>query len=63
MTRLTVIGGGGTDFRPAFAYVNELLEQGGADQRYFPGGFNLSNTYLYSLIYVLLRLNPPGKYL
>lgn len=28
LNRFTVIGGGGTDFRPAFAYVNELLEQG-----------------------------------
>lgn len=27
LNRFTVIGGGGTDFRPAFAYVNELLEQ------------------------------------
>ncbi len=36
----------------------------GADQRYFPGGFNLSNTlYSTSFSYVLLRLNPPGKYL
>ena len=25
LNRFTVIGGGGTDFRPAFAYVNELL--------------------------------------
>lgn len=28
LNRFTVMGGGGTDFRPAFAYVNELLEQG-----------------------------------
>ena len=28
LNRFTVVGGGGTDFRPAFAYVNELLEQG-----------------------------------
>ena len=28
LNRFTVIGGGGTDFRPAFASVNELLEQG-----------------------------------
>ena len=28
LNRFTVIGGGGTDFRPAFAYVNELLGQG-----------------------------------
>lgn len=26
-----VLGGGGTDFRPAFSYVNELLEQGAFD--------------------------------
>ena len=24
----TLLGGGGTDFRPAFSYVNDLLEQG-----------------------------------
>lgn len=28
LNRFTVVGGGGTDFRPAFAYVNELIEQG-----------------------------------
>lgn len=28
MEQFTIIGGGGTDFRPAFAYVNHLLEQG-----------------------------------
>ena len=28
LEKFTVVGGGGTDFRPAFAYVNELLEQG-----------------------------------
>lgn len=27
MQEYEIIGGGGTDFRPAFAYVNELLEQ------------------------------------
>lgn len=28
MERFELLGGGGTDFRPAFAYVNELREQG-----------------------------------
>lgn len=28
LDKFQVIGGGGTDFRPAFAYVNELVEQG-----------------------------------
>lgn len=28
MGRFTVVGGGGTDFRPAFSYVNELIEKG-----------------------------------
>ena len=28
LNRFTIVGGGGTDFRPAFAYVNELIEQG-----------------------------------
>lgn len=28
MNRFTIVGGGGTDFRPAFFYVNELLEKG-----------------------------------
>lgn len=28
LERFTIVGGGGTDFRPAFAYVNELIEQG-----------------------------------
>ncbi|MGN0142645.1 MAG: VWA-like domain-containing protein [Roseburia sp.] len=28
MSHFTVTGGGGTDFRPVFAYVQELLEQG-----------------------------------
>ncbi len=28
LTEFQLIGGGGTDFRPAFAYVNELREQG-----------------------------------
>lgn len=28
LSDFTVTGGGGTDFRPAFAYVNELIEQG-----------------------------------
>ena len=28
MEQFELIGGGGTDFRPAFAYVNELREQG-----------------------------------
>lgn len=28
LERFTIVGGGGTDFRPAFAYVNELVEQG-----------------------------------
>ena len=28
MSHFTVKGGGGTDFRPAFSYVNDLLEQG-----------------------------------
>ena len=28
LNRFTIVGGGGTDFRPAFAYVNERLEQG-----------------------------------
>ena len=28
LDRFQLIGGGGTDFRPAFAYVNELVEQG-----------------------------------
>lgn len=28
MSRFTVVGGGGTDFRPAFSYVNRLLEDG-----------------------------------
>lgn len=28
LNQFQVIGGGGTDFRPAFAYVNELVEQG-----------------------------------
>ena len=27
MEDLTLKGGGGTDFRPAFAYVNELIEK------------------------------------
>lgn len=27
----TIIGGGGTDFRPAFAYVNQLIEEGQLD--------------------------------
>ena len=27
LNRFTIVGGGGTDFRPAFAYVNELIEQ------------------------------------
>lgn len=29
MRRFKVVGGGGTDFRPAFSYVNGLLETGG----------------------------------
>lgn len=29
LDRFQLIGGGGTDFRPAFAYVNELIDQGG----------------------------------
>ncbi len=28
MNRFTIVGGGGTDFRPAFSYVNELIENG-----------------------------------
>ena len=28
LQRFTLVGGGGTDFRPAFSYVNELLEEG-----------------------------------
>ena len=28
LTDFTVVGGGGTDFRPAFSYINELMEQG-----------------------------------
>lgn len=28
LERFELLGGGGTDFRPAFVYVNELLEQG-----------------------------------
>ncbi len=28
LSRFTLVGGGGTDFRPAFAYVNQLVEQG-----------------------------------
>ncbi len=28
LERFTIVGGGGTDFRPAFAYVNELIEEG-----------------------------------
>ncbi|MGN0350260.1 MAG: VWA-like domain-containing protein [Roseburia sp.] len=28
LEKFTIVGGGGTDFRPAFAYVNELIEQG-----------------------------------
>lgn len=28
LERFTIVGGGGTDFRPAFAYVNDLIEQG-----------------------------------
>lgn len=28
MNRFTVVGGGGTDFRPAFSYVNELIDAG-----------------------------------
>lgn len=28
LERFTIIGGGNTDFRPAFTYVNELIEQG-----------------------------------
>ena len=28
LTEFQLIGGGGTDFRPAFAYVNELRERG-----------------------------------
>ncbi|MEI3178877.1 MAG: VWA-like domain-containing protein [Lachnospiraceae bacterium] len=28
LTDFTVVGGGGTDFRPAFSYINELVEQG-----------------------------------
>lgn len=28
LERFELLGGGGTDFRPAFTYVNELLEQG-----------------------------------
>lgn len=28
MNRFTVVGGGGTDFRPAFSYVNNLVETG-----------------------------------
>ena len=28
LQRFTVIGGGGTDFRPAFSYVNQLIETG-----------------------------------
>ena len=28
MNRFIVLGGGGTDFRPVFTYVNELLETG-----------------------------------
>lgn len=27
MEQFELIGGGGTDFRPAFSYVNELIEQ------------------------------------
>ena len=26
MNRFTIVGGGGTDFRPAFSYVDELIE-------------------------------------
>lgn len=28
MERFTLVGGGGTDFRPAFSYVNELVQSG-----------------------------------
>lgn len=28
MNRFTVVGGGGTDFRPAFRYVNQMIEDG-----------------------------------
>lgn len=28
LQRFTVVGGGGTDFRPAFTYVNQLIENG-----------------------------------
>ena len=28
MNRFTIVGGGGTDFRPAFEYVNNLIEEG-----------------------------------
>ena len=28
LQNFTVVGGGGTDFRPAFSYVNELVERG-----------------------------------
>ena len=28
LNRFTVVGGGGTDFRPAFSYVNHLVEEG-----------------------------------
>ena len=28
LEKFTVLGGGSTDFRPVFSYVNELIEQG-----------------------------------
>ena len=28
LNKFTIVGGGGTDFRPAFSYVAQLIEQG-----------------------------------
>ncbi len=42
-----------TDF---FSYFILFRQRPGADQRYFPGGFNLSNTWFCSLYFVQLRI-------
>lgn len=45
MSQLTLYGEGGTDFRPAFAYVDELLEKGEFDHLqgliYFTDGYGI----------------------
>lgn len=45
MSQLTLYGGGGTDFRPAFAYVDELMKKGGFEDLkgliYFTDGYGI----------------------